>query len=83
MLDLRNLSPVVFALTRSDGEYATISTHLYPLHLLRVIAQRVTRQWVERAGGELTVQSWRIGDKIGITIEALPTGRREHQARLA
>jgi hypothetical protein len=39
-----------------------------------VIGQRVTRQWLERAGGQLTLQSWRIGDKIGITIEAYQPG---------
>ena len=39
-----------------------------------MIAQQVTRQWLERADGQLTVQSWRIGDKIGITIEAYQPG---------
>ena len=72
--NLRDLGPMVFALARSEAEYATISAHLYPLHLIRVIVQRVTRQWLERAGGQLTLQSWRIGDKIGITIEAYQPG---------
>ena len=39
-----------------------------------MIGQHVTRQWLERAGGQLTLQSWRIGDKIGITIEAYQPG---------
>ena len=72
--NLRDLGPMVFALTRTETEYATVSAHLYPLHLIRVIGQDVTRQWLERAGGQLTIQSWRIGDKIGITVEAYQPG---------
>ena len=72
--NLRDLGPVVYALAGTDAEYATVSAHFYPLHLIRVIGQHVTRQWLERAGGQLTLQSWRIGDKIGITIEAYQPG---------
>jgi hypothetical protein len=72
--NLRDLGPVVYALAGTEAEYATVTAHFYPLHLIRVIGQRVTRQWLERAGGQLTVQSWRIGDKIGITIEAYQPG---------
>ncbi|MGE2813657.1 hypothetical protein ACQI5H_00710 [Mycobacterium heidelbergense] len=72
--NLRDLGVVVFVLARTEGEYATLCAHLYPLHLIRVIAQGVTRQWLDRAGGQLTVQSWRIGDKVGITIEAYQPG---------
>ena len=72
--NLRNLGSVVFALAGTEAEYATISGALFPLHLIRVIAQGVTRQWLERAGGQLTLQSWRIGDKVGITIEGYQPG---------
>jgi hypothetical protein len=72
--NLRALDPMVYALAGTDAEYATVSAHLYPLHLIRVIGQRVTRQWLERAGGQLTLQSWRIGDKVGITVEAYQPG---------
>jgi hypothetical protein len=72
--NLRAIDPIVYALTGTDAEYATVSANLYPLHLIRVIGQRVTRQWLERAGGQLTLQSWRIGDKIGITVEAYQPG---------
>ena len=72
--NLRDLGPMVFALTGTEAEYATVSAHLYPLHLIRVIGQGVTREWLERAGGQLTIQSWRIGDKIGITVEAYQPG---------
>lgn len=72
--NLRDLGPMVFALTRTETEFATVSAHLYPLHLIRVIGQGVTREWLERAGGQLTVQSWRIGDKVGITVEAYQPG---------
>jgi hypothetical protein len=72
--NLRDLGPVVYALAGTEAEHATVSAHFYPLHLIRVIGQEVTRQWLERAGGQLTLQSWRIGDKIGITIEAYQPG---------
>ena len=72
--NLRDLGPVVYALADTEAEYATITAHLYPLHLIRVIAQQVTRRWLEPAGGQLTLQSWRIGDKIGITVEAYQPG---------
>ncbi|OMC42136.1 hypothetical protein A5744_16910 [Mycobacterium sp. IS-1264] len=72
--NLRDLGLVVILLARNEAEFAALSAHLYPLHLIRVIAQRVTRQWLERAGGQLTLQSWRIGDKIGITIESYQPG---------
>ena len=72
--NLRDLGPVVYALADTEAEYAALTAHLYPLHLIRVIAQQVTRQWLERAGGQLTLQSWRIGDKIGITVEAYQPG---------
>jgi hypothetical protein len=72
--NLRDLGPVVYALAGTEAEYATVSAHFYPLHLIRVIGQQVTRQWLERAGGQLSLQSWRIGDKIGITFEAYQPG---------
>ncbi|MBS4729531.1 hypothetical protein MSM1_14655 [Mycobacterium sp. SM1] len=72
--NLRDLGVVVYALARTDDEYATVSAHLNTLHLIRVVGQRVTRRWLERAGGHLTIQSWRIGDKIGITVEAYRPG---------
>jgi hypothetical protein len=72
--DLGDLGPMVYALAGTDAEYATISAHLYPLHLIRVIGQHVTRQWLEQAGGQMTLQSWRIGDKIGITVGAYQPG---------
>lgn len=80
--NLRDLGPVVYALAGTDAEYATISAHFYPLHLIRVIGQHVTRQWLERAGGQLTLQSWRIGDKIGITIEAYQPGAQNTKPAL-
>jgi hypothetical protein len=72
--NLGDLGVVVFALAHTDDEYATVNAHLKPLHLIRVIGQDVTRQWLERAGGQLTLQSWRIGGKIAITVEAYQPG---------
>lgn len=80
--NLRDLGPMVFALANSEAEFATLSAHLYPLHLIRVITQQVTRQWLERAGGQLTLQSWRIGDKVGITVEAYQPGAENTKAHL-
>jgi hypothetical protein len=40
----------------------------------RVTAQHVTRQWLERTGGQLILQSWGIGGKIGISVEAYQPG---------
>jgi hypothetical protein len=72
--NLRDLGSVVYARAGTDAEYATISGALNTLHLIRVIGPHVTRQWLERAGGQLTLQSWRIGDKVGITVEAYQPG---------
>jgi hypothetical protein len=49
--NLRDLGSVVYALAGTDAEYATVSAHLNTLHLIRVVGQHVTRQWLERAGG--------------------------------
>jgi hypothetical protein len=72
--NLGDLGVVVYVLTHTNEEYATISAHLNALHLIRVIGQDVTRQWLEQAGGQLTLQSWRIGGKIAITVEAYQPG---------
>ena len=80
--NLGDLGIVVYALAHTDAEYATITAHLNPLHLIRVIAQQVTRQWLERAGGHLTLQSWRIGGKIAITVEAYQLGAENTKSAL-
>ena len=72
--NLGDLGFVVFALARNDDEYATVNAHLEPLHLIRVIGQDVTRQWLDQAGGQMALQSWRIGGKIAITVEAYQVG---------
>jgi len=71
--NLRDLGPMVYALVGTP-DHATVTAALTTLHLIRVIRQDVKREALERAGGHLTVQSWRIGDKIGITIEAYQPG---------
>jgi len=80
--NLGDLGLVVYALAHNDAESATISAHLYPLHLIRVIGQDITRGWLERAGGQLTLQSWRIGGKIAITVEAYQPGAENTKAAL-
>ena len=80
--NLRDLGSVVYAFARTDAEYASVSGALNTLHLIRVIGQGVTRQWLERAGGQLTLQSWRIGGKVGITIEAYQPGAENTKTAL-
>jgi hypothetical protein len=80
--NLRDLGSVVYGLAGTDAEYATVNGALFPLHLIRVIGQHVTRQWLERAGGQLTLQSYRIGDKVGITIEAYQPGAENTKSAL-
>lgn len=72
--NLGELGLVVYALTHTDAERSTVTGHMIPLHLIRVIGQGVTRQWLDRAGGQLAIQSWRIGSKIAITVEAYQPG---------
>lgn len=72
--NLGDLGPMVFALARNDTEYANVSGALNALHLIRVIGQNVTRDWLERAGGQLALQSWRIDRKMSITVEAYQPG---------
>ncbi|MEB3983900.1 hypothetical protein OQ968_21865 [Mycobacterium sp. 663a-19] len=80
--NLRDLGALVYVLARNDDDYATITANLHPLHLIRVIGQNVTRGWLERAGGQLTLQSWRIGDTVGITVEAYQPGTENTKAAL-
>jgi hypothetical protein len=80
--NLRDLGSVVYALAGTDAEYASVSAAVNTLHLIRVIGQGVTRQWLERAGGQLTLQSWRIGGRVGITIEAYQPGAENTKTAL-
>jgi polyketide synthase 5 len=61
--NLGDLSSLVCCLDGTDAEYATTRG-----------ASNVTRQWLERTGGELKVQSGRVGDKICITVLAYQPG---------
>ena len=80
--NLGDLGSVVYALAGTDAEYATVSGALNTLHLIRVTGQHVSRQWLERAGGQMTLQSWRIGDKVGITLEAYQPGAENTKSAL-
>jgi hypothetical protein len=53
---------------RPDGTHGELA-------LTRVVAQHESRQWLERIGGQMTVQSWRCGGKIvHITVSAYQPG---------
>ena len=62
--NLGDFSSLVCRLDGTDAEYVTT----------RGSWQHITRQWLERTGGQMFVQSGRIGDKIGITVEAYQPG---------
>jgi len=64
--NLDEFDPIVVRLDGSDGE----------LILTRATGQGVTRQWLELAGGQMTMQSWRIrgGSTIYFTVNAYQPG---------
>jgi hypothetical protein len=72
--NLGDIGSVVYGLARTDAEYAIVSGTVNTLHLIRGTGQHVTRQWLERTGGQLILLSWRIGGKIGITVVAYQPG---------
>jgi hypothetical protein len=80
--NLGDLGSVVYRLAGTDAEYATVSAALNPLHLIRATRQDVTRQWLERAGGQMIMLSWRSDVKIGITVVAYQPGAKNTKPAL-
>lgn len=70
--DLGDFGPVV---CRLDGTDATPVT-------ARVTRQQATRGWLERTGGHMTLQSWRINDKIAMSVVAYQPGTPNTKAAL-
>ena len=63
--NMGDFGPLVCRVDGTHGELA----------LTRVVAQHESRQWLERIGGQMTVQSWRCGGKIiHITVSAYQPG---------
>jgi hypothetical protein len=62
-----NLGDVGSVVNRLDGTAAEYAT-------ARVTAQHGTRQWLERMGGEMTVQSLRLPGSIVISVNAYQPG---------
>ncbi|RAV13560.1 hypothetical protein DQP55_10010 [Mycolicibacterium sp. GF69] len=62
--NLGDFGSVVVRIDGSDAEYATA----------RLTWQHATRQWLERTGGQMVVQSWRLGDTAGISVCAYQPG---------
>ena len=62
--NLGDVGSVVNRLDGTDAEYATA----------RVTAQHETRRWLERMGGQMTVQSLRIPGSVVISINAYQPG---------
>jgi hypothetical protein len=62
--NLGEFGSVVCRLDGSDAEYVTG----------RLAFQRLTRRWLERMGGLMTVQSWRLPDRIVISVGAYQPG---------
>lgn len=63
--NLGDLGPLVCRLDGTDGE----------LVMTRATGHRFTRQWLERVGGQMTLQSWRTGGaKVYLTVNAYQPG---------
>lgn len=62
--NLGDLGSVVCRLDGSDAEFVTG----------RLAFQQLTQQWLERTGGLMTVQSWRLHTRIVISIGAYQPG---------
>jgi len=62
-----NLGELGSAVRRLDGTECAYA-------MTRVIAQHERRQWLERTGGQMILQSWRIRDKIRISVGAYQPG---------
>ena len=62
--NLGDFGSVVCRIDGSDAEYATT----------RLTGQHATRQCLERTGGQMIVQSWRIRGTTGISISAYQPG---------
>jgi len=71
--NLGDFGPVVCLVDGTRGELA----------LTRVVAQHESRQWLERIGGQMTVQSWRCGGKIiRLTVCAYQPGAKNTKPAL-
>jgi len=72
--NLDEFDPAVVRLDGTDGE----------LILTRATGQCVTREWLELAGGQMTMQSWRIrgGSTIYFTVNAYQPGRENTKPAL-
>ena len=67
-----DLSSVMCRPDGTDAEYAAG----------RAIGQHVTRQWLERTGGQMDLYSGRIGGKVFITVVAYQPGAENTKAAL-
>jgi hypothetical protein len=62
--NLGDFGSVLCRLDGTDAEYATA----------RLTWQHATRQWLERTGGLMVLQSWRLPGKTGISVSAYQPG---------
>ncbi|WP_375488467.1 hypothetical protein, partial [uncultured Mycobacterium sp.] len=70
--NLGDLGPVVCRLDGTDSE----------LVMTRVTAQHERRDWLEQTGGQMILQSWRIRDKIRISLSAYQPGAENTKSAL-
>ncbi len=70
--NLGDVGSVVNRLDGTDAEFATA----------RVTGQRQTRRWLERMGGQMTVQSLRIPGSVVISVNAYQPGAENTKAAL-
>jgi hypothetical protein len=71
--NMGDFGPLVCFVDGTQGELA----------MTRVVAQHESRQWLERIGGQMTVQAWRCGGKIvHITVSAYQPGAENTKSAL-
>jgi hypothetical protein len=81
--NLGDLGSVMYPRAGTDAEYATVSGVLNTIHLVRVTAQHVARQWLERMSGpRIALQSWRMDGMIAITVDAYQPGTKNTKPAL-
>lgn len=71
--NLGDLGPLVCRLDGTDGE----------LVMTRATGQRFSRGWLERVGGQMTLQSWRTGGaRVYLTVNAYQPGAENTKSAL-
>ena len=86
MSDATPADPDVPVFCSNLGDFGSVVCRLDGTHgelvMTRVVAQHESRQWLERTGGQMILQSWRIRDKICISVCAYQPGAKNTKPAL-